>query len=707
MAAYKLEIVVHPLLLSSFKFGRQFAYALVCAGAVLAAGCHNNNSNESNYGIAWTTVANGTGTYGNNVQFASYVVNLDSIVLTDAVGNEYTAMATVEPVDFVKLSNIAELWGNATIPADTYVSATITLDYSIAAVAILVDGIPTPATVKIPPGDTALTQVAVTVVFDPSNPLVITNSYATTNAERLALDFDLAASNIVDLSTSPATVTAAPFFRLSNAPADTRLIRVRGPLVNSNSTTGTYSIYERPFYDEVNNVGSISLFTTPNTIFDIDGTIYTGGASALAAISQLSAGVTSTASYTTFEVTPSTKNAAGQPTGTAGIFTPVYSVIGGTLETTYTENLEGDVIARNGNVLTMTNSTVAGATVSLPQGYFEYIPSSSTNPTAQTQVLIGPGTIVSAEGTTGLPNLDYNSIAVGQHITAIGTFEVSSTGIYTINTVIPTTGSTAGQVRLQSTPLFGQLQSSTTGSLTLNLQTIDNLPVSLFDFAGDGTGAAETPVASAYLVDTGNAGTVNLTGAAAGTSLWVDGFTSGFGKAPPDFLSFPNLKLAPSPNQIVSGVNQEAVVPASLQVMWTGTGTTTPFASSSDTSFSIDGTSTALASAAIQIGPEIVALSSLGSAVTVVPNTVPNCVATSKTNPQPCVPLFAFSMVTTAATSTTPALTTIVEYNSFATFMAKLSAAITTAQPMTHLAVNGYYDRTTNTFTANSVDVVL
>jgi hypothetical protein len=706
VALYKLEIVVHPLLLSSFKFGRQYAYALVCAGAVLAAGCHNNNNAESNYGIAWTTVANGAGTYGNNVQFASYVVTVDSIVLTDAVGNQYTAMSTLEPVDFVKLSNIAELWGSASIPADTYVAATITLDYTTAAVALFVNGVPTPATVVVP-GETTLTTVFVTVAFDPSNPLVISNSYATTNAQRLALDFDLAASNVVDLSTSPATVTAAPFFRLSNAAADTRLIRIRGPLINSNATTGTYSIYERPFYDEANNIGSITLFTDPATIFDIDGTVYTGAASALAAISQLSAGVTATEAYATFEVTPSTINASGQPTGTAGIFTSVYSVIGGTLETNYTENLEGDVIARNGNILTMANSTVAGATVQLSQIYFEYVPTSSTNPTAQTQVLIGPGTIVSAEGTTGLPNLDYNSIAVGQHITAVGTFEVSSTGIFTIDAVSPTTGSTAGQVRLQSTQLFGQLQSSATGSLTLDLQTIDNLPASLFDFAGDGTGAAETPVASAYLVDTSNAGTVNLTGAAAGTSLWVDGFTSGFGKAPPDFLSFPNLTFAPSPNQAVSGVNEEAVVPASLQVVWNGTGTTTPFASSSGTSFSIDGTSTALASAVIQIGPEIVALSTLATAVTVVPNTVPNCVATSKTNPQPCVPLFAFSTVTTAATSTTPAVTAIVEYNGFATFMAKLGAAITTAQPVTQLAVNGYYDRTTNTFTANNVDVVL
>src|ERR1700690_4013813 len=233
---------------------------------MLAGGCPHSTIYSSNYGIGWVTVANGTGNYGNNVQFASYVVTIDSITLTDAVGNQYTAIGTQEPVDFVKLSNIAELWGSATIPADTYVSATITVDYSNAAVALLVGGVPTPATVKIP-GLTTLSVISVPVTFDPANPLVITNSYASTNAQRLALDFDLAASNVVDLTTSPATVTAAPFFRISNTAADSRVIRVRGPLVNSNAVTLTYSVYERPFYDEAASIGTLSVFANAETLF--------------------------------------------------------------------------------------------------------------------------------------------------------------------------------------------------------------------------------------------------------------------------------------------------------------------------------------------------------------------------------------------------------------------------------------------------------
>ena len=47
-----------------------------------------------------------------------------------------------------------------------------------------------------------------------------------------------------------------------------------------------------------------------------------------------------------------------------------------------------------------------------------------------------------------------------------------------------------GSVRLQSTELWGSLVSSAAGSLVLNLQTIDDWPVSDYNFAGNGAGRA-------------------------------------------------------------------------------------------------------------------------------------------------------------------------------------------------------------------------
>jgi hypothetical protein len=323
---------------ASRRFPRLLTGLGLGLGMFLAAGCHHQSNSDSGYGVGWVTVANGSGPYSNGQQFLSYVVNVDSVELTDSVGNVYTALATVEPVDLVQLSNIAELWGTATIPADTYVSATITLDYTDAEIWLLVNGAPLAATVAFPGGAT-VGAVAITVVFDPLNPLVITNSYATTNAQRLALDFDLAASNVITTtgsgSTETVTVTANPYMRFANAPADTRNIRIRGPLVNSNLSVGTYSIYERPFYDEVNSIGTLSIFNSANTIYTIDGVTYVG-TPGLEQLSETSTGVTTTLAYTRFEVTASTNNAEGQPSGTAGIFNSLYVVAGGSLETNYT-----------------------------------------------------------------------------------------------------------------------------------------------------------------------------------------------------------------------------------------------------------------------------------------------------------------------------------------------------------------------------------
>jgi hypothetical protein len=675
-------------------------------GGALAVGCHSNNNQLSGYGVGWVTVANGTGPYANGNQFLSYVVNLDAVVLNDSVGNQYTAIATVEPVDLVKLSNIAELWGSATIPADTYVSATITLDYTSAAVWLLINGVPTQATVAFPNGVTP-TTVAITVLFDPNDPLVVTDSYATSNAQRLALDFDLAASNLITSTTSGTTtvttVTASPYVRFANVASDTRNIRIRGPLVNSNLSVGTYSIYERPFYDEVNSIGTLSIFNNDATIYTINGTTYVG-APGLEQLSETSTGVTTTMAYTRFEVTPSTNNSQGQPSGTAGIFNSLYVVAGGSLETFYTENITGEVAARVGNTLTLKNATLAGATVSLPEGYFEYVPPA---PTVLAQVLVGPSTIVTAEGNSSLTNLDYNSIAVGQKISAIGTYTSPSSTNIVINAVSPTTGSTAGQVRLLPTQLFGTLNGATAGALTLDLTTIDDLPVDLFDFTGNG---ATTPIATAFNVSTPGQ---NFSSTPTGTPLWIDGAATAFGTAPPDFTAYYNLQNAPTPSQVVSPVNLEADVPASLQVLWSGTatapGTTTPFTQLTAQGIQIN--SSIATSAFIQVGPERIPLSSLTTALTVVPNNVANCVVVTNLpagqGQQPCRPLYSYGPVTIPATTTTSAYNEILENNSFATFATNLNAQISATTPVIQFAANGYYNSSTQTFTATNIDVVL
>jgi hypothetical protein len=49
----------------------------------------------------------------------------------------------------------------------------------------------------------------------------------------------------------------------------------------------------------------------------------------------------------------------------------------------------------------------------------------------------------------------------------------------------------------------------------------------------------------------------------------------------------------------------------------------------------------------------------------------------------------------------------LLEFNTFAGFNTSLKPAISSTELVKNLAATGYFNRSTNTFTANSVDVVL
>jgi len=625
--------------------------ALVCAAAILAAGCHRNNL-TSGYGIGWATLSDTPG------DFTSYTVNVDSLTLTGKTVGVVTAIGAVETVDFTKLKNFSELWSAASIPNDTYTTATVVLDYTNANISVMVNGVPTKAKVVDTTGAAVTTQT-IDITLDPVNQPIIQPTYASTSAIRLAIDFDVAASNVTNMATSPPTVTIKPFMTLAASAPDTKPVRVRGPLINSSVGVGTYTVYVRPFFDEVDSLGLLSIFNDANTVYTIDGTTYVGAAG-LTVLSQTSAGTTMTAAYTTYEPT-TTLNASV----TAGKFNSTFVVAGSTLEDFYTQGLEGDVIARKGNTLTL-----RGSTLQLNDGVSQYN-------NADAVVILGPSTIVTAEDNTTLTGLNYNSVSVGQHIVARGIYELPASGVVTLDATGNSSTNT-GSVRLQSTELWGSLVSTAAQGLVLNLQTIENWPVSDYNFTGNGA-AAVTP--ASFAVNTGSlaipAGTV------AGSPLWIDGITTRFGSAPPDFDAFT--------------INTELSVPAYLQVDWP-TGTTAPFTSATDSALTINLANANLKAAVIRIGSESI---DLKAPATVSPLIVPQAPPAAAAGLPPVfLPLFAIGGLTAADT------TTIAVYNTFATFVTKLPTAIVAATPALHFVATGLYNRGNNTFTASRIDLV-
>ncbi len=641
---------------------RLAALLCACTFGLVAAGCHNNNL-DSGFGVAWTTLSL-TDDAG---QFSSYLVTIDSVVMVGKNNGSITAIAVPELVDFTKLQNLSELWATASLPVDTYTSAIITLDYTSAQISVMVNGAPVKATIVDPTG-VVPTTVTVTVNLDPSNELTLLPTFATSNALRLSFNLDLAASNTIDFTTSPPTVKVKPFMSVSTNSPDNKLMRVRGALINSSVDLGTYTVVVRPFFDEANSLGILTVFNNANTIYTFGGLTYVG-ASGLTPISQASAGNTLIAAFTTFE--PTTTPTAGV---NAGIFNSVYVVAGGTLEDFFTEGLEGDVIARSGNVLTVRGATLTVNLAEVVQ--YENLDS---------QVILGPSTLVTADGISTLGPLNFNSVSVGQHITARGLYSVNAAGV----TVLDSTGATSedtGSVRIQSTELFGSLISAGAGSLALNLQAIENWPASVYNFAGNGVSAAQDPIAANYLVNTG---ALTLPTAAAGDPLWIDGFTSPFGSAPPDFIA--------------EAVNAEPTVPATLVVAWTGTGTAAPFASLTSTGLTINLANAAFGSGQLRIGAESVDITTLSATPTIVP-----AAAVPSSNPASNgLPLFTPVFTVGAGASTEVVTASIESFNGFAAFVTQLNTTFATPTPATQFVARGFYNRSSNTFTASSIDVVL
>jgi hypothetical protein len=341
--------------------------------------------------------------------------------------------------------------------------------------------------------------------------------------------------------------------------------------------------------------------------------------------------------------------------------------------------------------------------------------------TADAKLLVGPNTTVTVDNSTSV--LKSDAISVGQYISARGILPNANTVLDPVMTLDATGDSSedTGSVRILNSQVFGSLVSSANGSLIMNVQNINNWPASVFDFTGNG--ASATPTAAAFAVNTGTLA-LPITSAgvpvAAGDPLWVNGIMSAFGSAPPDFNatavnSEASVQVAggygttpapgnsTAPGNLVCGVGSQVCTPASLQVTWPS-GTTTPFTGFSNDGFSIDLSNAQLQSAQILIGGETIALTSLPASPQIVP--IASSSATSTFSPQYTVgnpttsSIFPTSTIAISAT----ALNCFAIFNSF---VSEVNSTMNSANPALQLEARGVYNRTSNTFTATTVNLVL
>ncbi len=524
--------------------------------ALLVNSC--GGTSNGSYGTPVVTLTDSNG------DFTSYNVTVTGITLTRTDGYAPPLPPFVsnysERVDFTRLSDVAELLEAPAVAPGTYTSASITLDYTTAVISVDVNGQSQTATVVDASGKAITGVITVTVKFD-SAPLVVTQGKST----RLALDFDLAASNTVNLSASPPTVTVKPFLVATATPVDTKPIRARGTFVAVNAGATSYVMNLRPLYDQQSILGALTVQTNAQTYFNVNGTAYSGAAG-LAAMASLPVN-TMAAAYGTL----------GDLSGITPGFNATAVYAGTSLESGLEDHVSGVVTARSGDTLTVHGANYAAR--------FSTAPSFANNAT----VNVGSSTIVSEDGhaATGLGEL---SISVGQKIDASGQATVDSSGNVTLD-------ATAGQVRLAPTSLWGSLNSATPGSMTVSLLALGDYAPSAFNFAGTGTASGSDAMAGSYVVNTGS---TDESATAAGTLLKADGFVSAFGSAPPDFDA--------------TSVTPGSAVGSQLIVEWSNGGATAPFTSYTSAGLVVDLSNTNLGTThLIRTGPASVDLTTLAA----------------------------------------------------------------------------------------------
>jgi len=617
---------------------RLFAAPLLLALLALAA-CSNGG-----------TVVTMTATASSD-PFIVYRVGLTSVQLKTSSGKiGFPILPAQVSVDFTKTLDLSEVLGAATIAKGTYIGAVITLDYSAAQIIYddgSVDGV---ALVPLDANGKALGLVSVAVALDPSDPI----HSAPKQAERLSLNLNLAASNLIDLRKN--TVTVTPLIAASAQPIDTKQVRIRGPLGGASGSFSTSGVM--PFDSITAGVGRLSIQSSDTTTYEINGFVSTGAAGQAQLASVPANTLTTTFGTLTVTTTaaaataPTTPSITGAPTGTATsnvTFAASQVLVDGAVQGLGLGRVSGTVSARSGDTL-----GIEDATLVQNSGTVTFVPGT-------TIVNVGANTLVAFFGQGVAAAISPQQISIGSVIEAFGTESSTSTGQILLD-------ASAGRVRLDPTSASGSVTAQGSQSLTLNLTMLGGRAISAFDFVGSGADATR------YGVSTGS---LDQTNAIAGAPVIVTGF--------------PNAFATPAPNFTATTLLDPTTIQAELVLDWSG-GTATPFSSFDSSAIVVDVANGSIGLRhQIQIGSDIVNLVGLSSNPSITPATGSNTATSSNT---------VYSIGHSSSF-------TVENFETYTAFITQLQSELNGGTLATGMTAVGQYTASTSAFSATSITLFL
>jgi hypothetical protein len=508
-------------------------FILIVIGLALLSGCSNTSDTNtvSTSGSSGEVIIGITDAEGD---FLTYTVDVLSLTLTKADGTVVETLPLKTRIDFAQYTEMTEFITIATIPSGVYTSAHMRLDYSNADIKVEdANGNAVSAVVQDVNGQ-PITTMDLTVRLDDKKSLVIAPGIPAI----LTLDFNLEASNHVDMSSTTPIVTVEPFLLAEVEPEVPKIHQVRGMLKSVSMSDSIFQIIIRPFYLLAGDFGILTVATNDQTTYEIDGVLYQG-ATGLAQLASKPVG-TATLAIGDLDV-PNHRFIANE----------VYA--GSSVPYGTSDVVTGNVIARSGDIL-----TVRGATLLRANGTFTFHDTVTVQISDTTKVMkqLSQGAVFTK-----------NDVSVGQRITVFGTLQTASDP--------PVLDATNGLARMLITKITGTVNAVSDDQIEMNLQTIDARPIKLFDFAGTGKTPGEDADPAHYEVATG---TLPLSGIIPGEPICFRGFVRSFGQAPPDFNALTLINVTNSPADLIvdwfppTSTPFTSLSPSGIVLNMTGTG---------------------------------------------------------------------------------------------------------------------------------------
>jgi hypothetical protein len=287
------------------------------------------------------------------------------------------------------------------------------------------------------------------------------------------------------------------------------------------TAAGSFEVIIRPFHALAGDYGTLTVKTDSATVYEINGTNYTGDPG-LTALSQQPA-------FTAVV-------ALGNLNVAARRFEATEVYAGSSVPFGTSDVLTGNVVARSGDQL-----TVRGAHLQRQNGAIAFHD--------LVTVLVGPNTRVTQQAVANPGTLDKDDLSVGQRIMAFGALDA---GTSTLDATDPA----RGPVRMLVTSLSGNA-TVTNGNLEVAVQHISGRPISAYNFAGTGNTPADDADPAAYEIDTG---TLSLSGID-GAPVRVRGHVRPFGSAPKDFQAISVANLRTQTADLLVGWNPATTAP--------------------------------------------------------------------------------------------------------------------------------------------------